>query len=292
MKHLEDEDFGRLIDGNINREEREIFLKHLSECGECLSVYSQTLKFIEDEKKSRSLFKIPSFEITVLSRFWEDVRRFFTVKKYRLAYACAILVLIIAIPFILDYFSNARVEQAQVQYIEESLSGIDISNIPAFNGSTDPVYAAVRAGIFFEDFSGTIKAGNNIELREKIGTILTRQLKIMIGENHPLPPELQNIDKSNVVTLSKSIYALLSHYGRSDLFEFGRFIEQGIFLSLENKPVKQSDVEKFKVLVSDISNKSLPPGVLNDLNKLKSNITVEQSKEILEDLKEIFLSIE
>jgi hypothetical protein len=53
MKHLEDEDIGKMIEGTISKKERENFLKHLSECSTCFEVYTDTLKFTMKERKPK-----------------------------------------------------------------------------------------------------------------------------------------------------------------------------------------------------------------------------------------------
>ena len=62
MKHLEDEDIARMIEGKISKKERENFLKHLSQCETCLTLYSETLKFVEEDKKEKNLLRFPNLK--------------------------------------------------------------------------------------------------------------------------------------------------------------------------------------------------------------------------------------
>jgi len=61
MKHLTDEDIARMIDGHIDKQEREDFLHHFSQCHECLALYTETLKFIGAEKQKPAPVKLPRF---------------------------------------------------------------------------------------------------------------------------------------------------------------------------------------------------------------------------------------
>jgi transmembrane sensor len=54
LMHLSDEKIAKLVDGKIGEEEREVFLKHISECNECFEVYSASLKSLESKEREKS----------------------------------------------------------------------------------------------------------------------------------------------------------------------------------------------------------------------------------------------
>jgi hypothetical protein len=208
MKHLEDEDIGRLIDGNIDKKERDEFLKHLSECESCVSIYTETLKFVEEEKKNKPKLKI-----------LRGAGEIITGKRYRWALAAAIIILVIGTPFLLNYLSFIRIRNVRVQYIEASFYEIENRGIQAFSSSNDPFYAAVRAGIFAADHSIILDTDSHPELKSKIGVMMNQQLKIA------------NNAKNS-----------------AQLFKFGHTVEQGVLLSFEKKRLDQKKIDYLRLI--------------------------------------------
>lgn len=103
MKHLSDEDIARLIDGKPGKKEREAFLEHISDCDDCLTIYTETLKFIESEKQEPAAATNPGF-LEILSRIKNTISSISPVKRWILVPALAALLiafLLIILPFIL-----------------------------------------------------------------------------------------------------------------------------------------------------------------------------------------------
>ncbi len=100
MTHLEDEDIARLIDGKLGKEEQEQFLKHLSQCDDCLTIYTETLKFVEQEKRRAAWWRrlpLPDFKKIAASL---RLPKLVPEKRYRWAFA-ALVILLLVLPFLL-----------------------------------------------------------------------------------------------------------------------------------------------------------------------------------------------
>jgi len=281
MKHLEDEDIARMIEGTISKKERENFLKHFSECETCLSVYSETFKFIEEEKKGKFILKFPNLKETV-RRFGQAMDDIFTIK--RLALAAAALVIIVLMGFVvLKKIHDMRIENAKIVCIKESVTEMEAY---AFAPSEDERDAAVRAGNFVQDLSLLVNSGEE-ELRMKIVNILIRELKMISkNETDSLSRDLENIERKNFETVVQRIRELMEKRSLSELFQFGRFLEHSILSTFENKVPKQEDIEKYHRIVRE---NKFPPGVSKELKKLKKSSKNGEIREICMAIKEIFL---
>lgn len=291
MKHLEDEDIGRMIEGTISKKERENFLKHLSECNTCFEVYTDTLKFEEKERKRPAILKLPIIEKIKISAhgLWQDIRTGFKNKRPVLVPAFAVLIITLLIgPFVLKELHDSRIEKAQIQQIV-----VDIENIGSqpFSPSRDEIYAAVCAGIFVEDLSLVVNAGGNEELKTKISKMLSDELKtIFKNESDPISRDLENVERKNFKTVVEGIRELIEKRSLSDLFRFGRFVEHSTLSFFESKTPKQKDIEKYRRIIQKYKDQ-LPIGIFKKLKKLRATTRVEESKKIFLDIKEIILSI-
>jgi hypothetical protein len=285
MKHLEDEDIARMIEGTVNKKERETFLQHLSECSACFNIYTETLKFIEDEKQS----KVPWIEkIKAAGRHFRlALSTIFTNKRLAPAFASLIIILLIG-TFVINYLHHRTIENNKMVYIEKIVEEIEDRDIQAFSGLKGEIYAALRAGIFVEDLSLIINAGGKEELKTKIIKMLSRQLKKFTSEKSPLFQELETIKKKNVETVVKHIRELFESQSYYELFRFGRFVEQSILSTYENKTPKQEDIEKYQRILQKYEN-TLPRGIFREMKKLETTTDSEESKTINIAIKEILL---
>jgi hypothetical protein len=285
MRHLEDEDIARLIDGTISKKEREDFLKHLSECETCLSVYSETLKFMEKEKekKRKTIWKLFPETKKIADRFGKAIATMFPKKRLIPALAVLIIILLM-VPFVLNELHQRRIKKAQVEFIAKNIEEMETY---AFSPSKDIIYAAVRAGIFVEDLSLLVNTGEK-ELKTKIATMLSGELKIFISETSALLKHVENIDRKNYETIVRNIRALVEKQSLSELFRFGCFVEHSILSTYENKTPNQEDINKYQRIAQKYKDK-LPIGVFKELKKLKPNLKKEKSKNICVAIKQIFL---
>ncbi len=287
MKHLEDEDIARMIEGKINKKEREAFLRHFSECSACFNIYTETLKFVEGEKQR----KVPGIEKIkpVLQRFWLAAGTIFPDKRFIPAFASLVIIVLIGI-FVINYLLQRaiEIENNKTAYIEKTFEEIGNRDFHGFSGSKGEIYAALRAGIFVEDLSLVVKAGRKEELKTKIVKMLGRHLTVLAGEESTLLQELANIEKKNVETVVNRIRELMEKRSRDDLFRFGRFVEQSILSTYENKTPKQEDIEKYRRILQKYGD-TLPLGVFRELKKLETTSGVEESKTRCTAIKEILL---
>jgi hypothetical protein len=289
MRHLEDEDIARMIERKISKKERKNFLKHFSECDSCLTVYTETFKFVEKERKHSTMLRLPIIEKIKIpaQHLWKDIRALFSNRIFRPAFAALIIILIL-VPFGLKERHNRKIENAKIQQIAG-----DIENIGShpFSPSRDEISAAVRAGIFVEDILLLVNTAGEEELKAKIGKMLNDELKIMFkNETDSLFQDLENIEKKNFERIVQNIQKRIEKRTLSKLFGFGRFVEHSILSTFENKRPQQGDIDKYQRIVQEYNNK-LPRGVFNQLKKLKPTTGMEESKKIFLDIKEIILSL-
>lgn len=286
MKHFESEELARFAEGKVKDSEQEAFIGHLAECGECFKAYSDTLKFIEEEYKKRFTLKFPNLEKvkTALHRFWEDMRTL--VKNRRpvlVTVFAALIIVLLVVPYFLNTLHEKRVETAKIQQIAMDIENIGTGDL-AFSGNK-PV-AALRAGIFVEDLALVVNSGGDAELKTKITKMLSNQLGTLIGRENPLLKKLADVEKKSLPGIVQRIPDLLGQQSLAELFRFGRFIERSLLIFFENKLPPQSDIEKYLTIARE---HGLPQGVLKNLEKLKTNNSVEQSKKYFIAIKNIFL---
>jgi len=284
MKHLEDEDIARMIDGTISKRERERFLDHLSGCDSCLSVYSESLKFIEEEKKNRVMLKLPRVG-AVIEGWRRQARTFFAGNRLMPVYA-VLLIVVVLLPFLLK-------ENAQVKYLEESVAELESRGGHFFVGSNNEMYAAVRAGIFTEELSLLVDYGGKEDLRGKIAARLFNELKVLFNDEAvSLLPDPGHLEEESFDVVVRSMGTMLEKRGLSGLFQFGRFVERGILVSVDGKRPLAEEVERYRRLVAGEYNDKLPPGVLKELNKFGAAAGIDEIKGILTGIKDIFLAAE
>lgn len=284
MEHLEDEDIARMIDGTISKRERERFLEHLSGCDSCLTVYNESLKFVEQEGKEKSVLKMPNLG-GIADRFWQTVKSIFATRRLIPVYA-VLLIVVVLLPFLLK-------ENVQVKYIEDTTALLESRGVHSFVGSNNEMYAAVRAGIFTEELSLLVDYGGKEELRGKLVKWLINELKVLFSTGvDSLLPDLSNLEEGTFDAIVQRIRDMLEKRSLEELFQFGRFVEQGILSCTDGKRPLVEEVEKYRSLVASQYQDKLPPGVLKELNKFSAATGINESKEILTGIKDIFLAVE
>jgi hypothetical protein len=284
MEHLEDEDIARMIDGTISKQERERFLEHLSGCDSCFSVYSESLKFIEEEKKSKFMLKFPQVG-EVIHGWLKPVRTVFAGRRLIPVYA-VLLIVIVLLPFLLK-------ENAQVKYIEDSTAAMESRGVHAFVGANNAMYAAVRAGIFMEELSLLVDYGGKVELRGKIAVRLFSELKVLFNDEAvSLIPDPAHFEEESFDMVVQRMGVMLEKRSLTDLFKFGGFVEKGILSCVDGKRLVVEEVEKYRSMVAGEYRDQLPPGVLKHLNRFGVGAGSNEIKEILIGIKDIFLAAE
>lgn len=286
MKHFKPEELARFAEGKVKDSEQETFIRHLAECGECFKAYSDTLKFIEEENKKRFTLKFPDLEKIkiVLHRFGQGMRTLVRNRRpVLLPVFAALIILLLIVPYFLNILHKKRIENSKIQQIVMDIENIEVQG---FAPSGNKPVAAIRAGIFVEDLALVVHAGGNEDLKRKITKMLSSQLKMFANQENSLLRELAAIEKKNLPGIVQRIPDLLGRRSHVELFGFGRFIEHSLLLCFENKLPPPTDIEKYLVTARE---HSLPPGVLKNLEKLKTIKSVEQGKTSCIAIKNIFL---
>ncbi|HLP61595.1 MAG TPA: hypothetical protein VK186_22330 [Candidatus Deferrimicrobium sp.] len=288
MEHLEDEDIARMIDGKISKRERECFLEHLSGCDMCLTIYNESLKFVEQENKKKFFLKMPNLG-EIGDRFWQPFKSIFANKRLIPVYA-VLLIGVILLPFLL------LKENAQVKYIEESITAMESRGVHSFTGSNNSIYAAVRAGIFKEELSLLVDYSGKKELKEKLAARLINELKVIFkAEADSLLPDLVYLEEGTFESVVQRIRDMLKQRSLGEPFQFGGFVEQSILGTFENNVPRLGEVERYRHLIVQEYKDKLPEGVLKELNKftgITGTVGLKESKDIFRDIKEIFISAE
>jgi hypothetical protein len=283
MKHLEDEDIGRLLDGTVSKQERHLFLTHLSQCKTCLTLYSETLKFMGEgnDEKSKSLitFPVPSkIKVTALR---QAIGSIFTIKGLGWISAVILIILVMGYFLVMDT-SQSKIINAQLNYIEARIENIESS---AFFPSRSEIFTAVRIGIFVEDLSMLMKTDEKEELRLKIHRLLSREIKQLIEEKDSLFQELAHLDKQNFPVVVRHLRDVLEKRSLIEPFGLGCFLEQSIFAAFENKIPGLGDIEKYRQIAIKYK---LPPGVYKRLNRLKTITAAQEIRGLFNEAVEIF----
>ena len=279
MKHLEDEDIAGMIDGTVSKKERETFLKHLSECETCLSVYSETLKFIEEEEK-----KVPFIEKIriAVQRFWQTMETILS-KKVLIPAAAALILILIITPFFLNHLHQKKIRNARVGFIANLIMDMESAR---FAPSEDETYAAVRAGIFVEDLALVVQTSDKQELRKKIAGRLNDELKILFKSDAASSfPDLEHIDKKNLEKVVQHIHELLERRSLSELFQLGRFVEQTILSTFADERPQPEDIQKYLLIARK---HQLPVGISKDLENLGKSTKAGEIREFSRNIRKIF----
>jgi hypothetical protein len=280
MAHLEIEDISRLAEGNVDKSEHDIFIKHIAQCEKCRKVYCTTLKFVEKERAKKKVPGLPGFQ-AVLSRILHYASNFFGNKRLRSAFAAVILILLLLIiPF---FFDKGGLIDDQVQSIKERF--LSPKSEYGFNGSPDERSSAIRTGIFIEDLAVVSNHAEKKALEKKIGERLIAQLNnISPGETDKLFPNPENIGEPEKVV--KNIEKLIESHSLTGPFLFGRFLEMSFLDTFKDKSPQPEDIEKFQQIAQKLG---LPQEeVLRALNKLKNATSKDDIKHICEEIEKIF----
>jgi hypothetical protein len=291
MKHLDDEDIARLVDGNIHEHERKRFLQHFAECEPCLKAYTDTLKFAMEEKKEASPLRFPIPEKIFAFPFRQSFAFVFQKKVFVPALAVLVVILVM-LPFIVKKkITDNKIAAAKIQYIEGSImkkeetTGYSFS--PAGDKAIIKINAAIRAGFLIEDLHVVLYAKNKETLKIEIIKKLTDELR-MIPESETLSVLLSpaNVKRENFKEILDKIHNKLEFASLLDLYRFGRFVERSILLTFEDKQPKKGEIEKYLEIAQKYN---LPPGVFKGFKRLKNTTGIIENREICQDIKEVFL---
>jgi hypothetical protein len=282
MGHLKHEDMAGMIGGNINKRTRKKFLKHLSRCQSCSKVFTETLKFFQEEEgEQEQVFTLPVLQ-KKSPGFLHRVGDFFANKRLRPAFAAAALILVLlTLPFILTRDGHIS---DQVQSIKERF--FSPKSKYGFGGSPDEISSALRAGIFIEDLSVVVNHAKDKELKTKIGKRLIIQLRNISPEEtdklFPNPEDVGELKKA-----VKNIERLIESKSLTEPFLFGRFLERSFLDTFKDKRPLPKDIERYRQLARK---PGFSPEVLKEFDKLKIATVSNDIRETCEKIEKIFFS--
>jgi hypothetical protein len=285
VKHLDEQEIAVLIEGRVGKEERARFLKHLAECETCFAVYSETLQYVEEEKKSK-LSVLPA--IGIRRRISQSAAAFVQSRPLRLAAVSLMLILLVVWIGIKEH-RQVKVEKAQLNHIEERFIEND-NGVHAFSTSRNIAAAALKAGLMVETLSILIDIGDD-KLTTEIIFRLKKILEILFEkkiDRYILESNL--LDGNKLQTLIKQIKKQVETQHYRELFQLGRFIEKCINRSFYGKVPKPVEIKKYlEIALKNESN--IPIGVMRKMKQLRSTLDSEQIRMICEGMEDVLLSL-
>lgn len=277
MKHLKDEDIAGLIDGMATAGEREKYLEHLSHCQQCFNLYSETLKFIEQENlrvPERSPVKEQGLP-GVKASFWE----IFGKRKWLVPAASALLILLLLLPFL----DTGQISDPRVQYLAGAYG--QMPEHYNFSGSRDKYYSALRTGVYLADLALLDSLDSPRGIRKSIVALMVKDLEVLEFHNLELPGK---IDASELERRLVSLMTGSGNVGESQLVQllaWGRLLEEIILHSISNKDMDRTKLEQLEKGSLQLS---LPRGVGLGLEKMLRGSIPPKVRESCEEIKELF----
>ncbi len=290
MKHLDEEDIARFVDGNVGDDERVEFLNHFSQCDTCFDAYTDALQFMAEQERTKTYREFPIFKALRAVSFKEIAGVFSKPRVYVPALALLVLVLVLA-PLVKHMMTGDKITRAKLHYIEDSLKETRGSDAYSFSPSEDKERiqrsAALRAGFLCEDLQTLLESDAKPSLVDEVVERLSGELRIIFAGAADSPGSLlSGLKKENFPALVEQIQHRLETRALDGLFSFGRFVEGAILLTFENRCPAKEDIEKYRVIAQQ---NGLPPGVLKDLDRFANAADARECREICRDIKEVFL---
>lgn len=283
MAHLNESEIASMAEGNIKGPEHEKCLKHLSECEICFKIYTNTMKFVEEERKRSAWWRklrIPGFK-TIRGKLKLPEFRLPIPPKVLIPVTAVLIVILLAGTYIMTELRQRGIRKEQVQYLTNVFTQMEMHEVQSFSGTKGEIMAAFRTGVFLEDLSLLVKSSGQAELKSKIRNRLIEELKTLTIESGDLFQEVGCIERKNDKDVIKHTIELLKRHSYLDLFQFGRLVELRILESYENK-IWKKDIDKYLLLSPKYD---LPQGVTKELKKLDT--TPLESKKI----REVYIAI-
>jgi len=282
MEHLKEEDMARMIQGNIRNRERKKYLQHLSQCDSCSKVFSETLKFFQEEEKKEDILKIPGFTQIAGSRFRQIIDVIF--KRPLLVPALAAVIIILTIVPFLIIGPGPGILKAKRENVKEFFS--EIQGNQSLVELKDVKESAVCIGIIVEDLLLFVEAPSDEDLFREVAEILHLELKnIFKNDIEKLFPGLSNIERKNLQKAAGSIEEQLANRSLSTPFRFGRFLEQTLLGTFEEKRSGAEEIDKYLKIARELE---FAPGVVTRLEKLKEVTDLDRIRSLCKEIKRMF----
>ncbi len=276
MTHLEDEDIARLIDGMVGEAERKRMLDHMADCESCLSVYSETIKFLEEEGELKEVVELKPQNsgklIPMRRRAW-------------LSLAAALVFFLAGIYIIVDMLPTAGLTDTQAAFHQKRINEIWNPSGHHFSDPNNKEFAAVRIGIWMEDLGPLTKDKKRTELKAKYIEFLVEDLERFLPEGDPLLLEVAGLSKKTFRDVEVKARMKLDGFGMGKLYQFGRFIENILMTAVTEK---LPAVEELALYLGIAKEHQLPQGVSRLLSGLSRAADPASMAEISEDVIEIF----
>ncbi len=254
MTHLKYEEIARLVEGQVQGEERQRFLHHISHCRDCSAIYSETAGFMEEDARIKSPFTLPMITKPDFRIFKRAAAEIFSIGKRRLAMAAVAVILLIAVlPFVLTQPGHGGMDGARATHIEGNITQLETL---AFSPAPDEVYAAIGKGMLLEDLSLLDTEPPNLSHRAALKQKLLKLLNRQAAAGHRC----------------------------AELTRFGRFLERSALGTFENKLPEPKDIAAYEGLARKYR---LPRGILLRLKQLQTARGAEEYRAVHHKITEI-----
>jgi hypothetical protein len=284
MKHLKEEDMARMISGNVGKKERKKFLEHLSRCEPCNQVFTETLRFFQEEERSEEFLKLPGYAAKEESRLRQVIDALFKRPILAPALAAAVIILLMVPLFITgpapDSLKNKR-DNAKA-FISDIISQGSYN----LTGSKNIIDSAVCTGIIIEDLYLFVKAPGEEHLFREMVEILSVELRNILKDDiDRLLPGFSNMKRENLQKTVGSIEKQLTQRSLTEPYGLGRFLEQTLFDTFDEKKPGEEEIDKYLKMAREME---LPPGVVTKLEELKKAPGFETIRNLCKEIKKIF----
>lgn len=284
MKHLKEEDMARMIGGDTNKRERKKFLKHLSRCESCNKVFTETLRFFDEEEKDEETLRLPAYETKEDSRFRQVVDVMFKKPVLVPALAAVIIIVLIVPLFITGPGPNSLKDKRD--NTKEFVSEITSQGSYKLSGSKNIIDSAVCTGIIIKGLYLFVKELGDEDLYRQMVEILSVELKhILKDDMDKLFPGLLELERKDLRKTGDSIEEQLTKRSLAESFHFGRFLEQTLLDTFDEISPHKEEIDEYLQIARQLE---LPPGVIIRLEKLKESRDAETIRNLCKEIKKIF----
>jgi hypothetical protein len=284
MTHLKEEDMARMISRNVGKKERKKFLEHLSRCESCNKVFTETLRFFDEEERSEDILRLPGYSIKEDSRFRQVIDAVFKKPVLVPALAAAIIILLM-VPFFITGPGPDSLKDKR-DNAKEFVSEITSQGPYNLAGSKNIIDSAVCTGIIIEDLFLFVKAPGEEHLFRETAEILNVELRNILKDNiDKLFPGLSNMKRESLQKTVDSIEKQLARRSLSEPYRLGRFLEQTLLETFDEKKPGEEEIDKYLKMAREME---LPPGVVTRLEELKKAPGFETIRSLCKEIKKIF----
>jgi len=276
MTHLGDEDIARLIDGTVSDAERKVMLEHMADCESCLSIYNETITFLEEEGELKEVVELEPEQkghVTPMRR------------RAWLSVAAVLALFLVGIYIVIDILPNAGLTHDQGAMLENRIEKIWNPNGHHFTDPNNKEFAAVRIGIWMVDLCRLYRGGKHADLKKKYGELLVEDLGRFLPAGDSLLVEAAGLSKKTYGDVEVNVQMKLDGFGMGDLYQMGRFIENALLAATERELPALEELSHYLEVAKD---HQLPQGVSRLLPGLSKTTDPAALAEICGNVIDIF----